>query len=243
MSEPLYYDLHLHSCLSPCGDNDMTPANIAGMAALKGLDVIALTDHNSCGNCAALMQAARAVSPSLLVLPGMELCTAEEIHVVCLFTALSDALAFDTCVAARSPFIENRPDIYGEQRYMDARDGVCGEEPRLLVAASSLPLLSVQALVAQHRGLCFPAHVDRHSYSALSCLGEFPPELSMPLAEVADPASLPALRAEHAFLRERRTITNSDAHYLWDIHERLYAIQAPRDPAGFLAALAARPDD
>lgn len=240
MSERLFYDLHLHSCLSPCGDNDMTPANIAGMAALKGLDVIALTDHNSCGNCQALMQAAEDAPRPLLVLPGMELCTAEEIHVVCLFAALNDALAFDAYVAAHSPFVANRPDIYGEQRYMDARDGVTGEEPRLLVAASSIPLLSVSALMERFHGLCFPAHVDRSSYSVLSSLGEFPPELSMALAEVADPAALPALREQHAFLRERRTITSSDAHYLWDIHERLYSLEAARDPAAFLAALAGR---
>ena len=72
---PLYYDLHLHSCLSPCGDDDMTPANIAGMASIKGLDVIALTDHNSCKNCPAAMLQGREYGVS--VIPGMELCTVE----------------------------------------------------------------------------------------------------------------------------------------------------------------------
>ena len=82
----LTYDFHIHTALSPCGDNDMTPGNLAGMAALAGLDAIAVTDHNSCGNCAAVLEAARGTG--LLVLPGMELCTAEEAHVVCLFPAL-----------------------------------------------------------------------------------------------------------------------------------------------------------
>ena len=92
----LTYDFHIHTALSPCGDNDMTPANLAGMAALAGLDAIAVTDHNSCGNCAAVMEAARGTG--LLVLPGMELCTAEEAHVVCLFPALEGALAFEAAV-------------------------------------------------------------------------------------------------------------------------------------------------
>ena len=96
MTEQLYYDLHLHSCLSPCGDNDMTPSNIAGMAALKGLDVIALTDHNSCRNCPALLRAAAHFG--LVALPGMELCTMEEVHVLCLFANLNDALDFDAAV-------------------------------------------------------------------------------------------------------------------------------------------------
>lgn len=79
----LAYDLHIHSCLSPCGDDDMTPANIAGMAALKGLDVVALTDHNTCRNCPAFMAAA--AEYGVLAVPGMEINTSEEVHAVCLF--------------------------------------------------------------------------------------------------------------------------------------------------------------
>ena len=78
---PLSYDLHIHSCLSPCGDDDMTPCNIAGMAALIGLDVIAVTDHNTCKNCPAVMDAASQYP--VTVIPGMELCTIEEVHVRC----------------------------------------------------------------------------------------------------------------------------------------------------------------
>lgn len=88
------YDLHVHSCLSPCGDDDMTPANIAGMAALKGLSVVALTDHNSAKNCPAFFKACEEVG--VLPIPGMELTTAEDIHVVALFKTLEEAMAFDT---------------------------------------------------------------------------------------------------------------------------------------------------
>ena len=95
----LNYDLHIHSCLSPCGDDDMTPANIVGMAVIKGLDLIAVTDHNSCKNCPAVLTMADAYG--LTALPGMELTTSEEVHVVCLFADLKDALAFDEYVYSR----------------------------------------------------------------------------------------------------------------------------------------------
>ena len=85
------YDLHIHSCLSPCGDDDMTPPNIANMAALLGLDLIAVTDHNSCRNAGAVMEAARMLGLPLRVLPGMEVTTAEEVHVVCLVPELAAA--------------------------------------------------------------------------------------------------------------------------------------------------------
>ena len=110
---PLYYDLHLHSCLSPCGDDDMTPANIVGMAAVKGLDVIALTDHNSCKNCPAAMK--HGEEYGVTVIPGMELTTSEEVHVVCLFPELNDALDFDQYVYERILPIKNKKNIFGEQ--------------------------------------------------------------------------------------------------------------------------------
>ena len=109
----LYYDLHIHSCLSPCGDQDMTPANIAGMAAIKGLDVIAVTDHNSCKNCPAVLAAAREYG--VLAIPGMEICTQEEVHAVCLFSELEAAMDFDDYVYQRLLPVENRPDIFGKQ--------------------------------------------------------------------------------------------------------------------------------
>ena len=86
------YDFHIHSCLSPCGDDDMTPQNIANMAKIMGYDIIALTDHNTCLNCPALMKVGEEIG--LTVIPGMELCTSEEVHIVCLFPSLDDALRF-----------------------------------------------------------------------------------------------------------------------------------------------------
>lgn len=118
------FDLHFHSCLSPCGDGAMTPATIAGMCKLAGIDVAALTDHNTCGNCAAFCQACQAYG--LLGLPGMELCTAEEVHVVCLLPDLAAADAFSRMVYDRLPPLENDRDIFGPQIYMDADDQRAG---------------------------------------------------------------------------------------------------------------------
>ena len=122
----LSYDLHLHSCLSPCGDGEMTPGNIAGMAMVNGLDVAALTDHNTARNCPAFLKWAERYG--LVGIPGMELCTAEEVHVVCLFARLEDALSFDKYVYARLLPVENRPEIFGEQVLMDQEDRPAGTE-------------------------------------------------------------------------------------------------------------------
>ena len=115
------YDLHLHSCLSPCADDDMTPYNIAGMAMLLGLQLLALTDHNSAKNCPAFFSACREYG--LVPVPGMELCTAEEIHLICLFPSLADAMAFDAEALPNQkpaggvwPAVDPRRRRYGDRR-------------------------------------------------------------------------------------------------------------------------------
>ena len=121
-----YYDFHIHSCLSPCADNDMTPNSIAGMAALAGLNLVALTDHNSCRNCPAFFAAAKRYG--IIPIAGMELTTAEDIHMVCLFESLEDALAFGEAVDRRRIRIPNRTDIFGDQLLVDENDEVRGNE-------------------------------------------------------------------------------------------------------------------
>ena len=128
----LTYDLHIHSCLSPCGDEDMTPGNIAGMAVVNGLDVIALTDHNSCKNCPAFMKIA--ADYGILALPGMELTTQEEAHVVCLLARLSDAMAFDAYVEKQLIPFPNNEEIFGRQIIRNEADEICGSVENLLLA-------------------------------------------------------------------------------------------------------------
>ena len=233
---PVFYDLHIHSCLSPCGDQDMTPNNIVNMALLKELELIALTDHNSCKNCPAIMKAA--AGTGLVVLPGMELTTAEEAHVVCLFPALDNAMAFDAFVHERLAPVKNAPDIFGEQLILDKNDDPIGHEDLLLVNATSISIDEAPVAVAQFCGLCFPAHIDRPSNSVLSNLGGIPPECGFHILEVAHPERFFAGGA-HSDLQEGYTVvTSSDAHDLGNISERIRCIHLETiDYAGLAARL------
>lgn len=208
------YDLHLHSCLSPCGDMDMTPYNLVNMAAIMGLEVVALTDHNCCLNCGSAMKAGAAAG--VTVVPGMELCTSEEIHVVCLFPTLADAMAFSGYVGERIPPIRNKPQIYGRQVVMDEGDRELEEQEILLVTASSISVMDVQRTVDAFHGACFPAHVDKPSYSVISALGDIPPECGFQFAEVSKNGDEAALRARYPSLS---FLHNSDAHYLEHMEE------------------------
>lgn len=218
-------DLHMHSCLSPCGDNDMTPYNIVNMAKLMGYDMIALTDHNSCLNCKAAISAGKEIG--LTVIPGMELCTAEEIHNVCLFPNLNSSLEFSKYVRSTMPEINNKPEIYGEQRIMDEKDCILGYESRLLTLASSIAEDDLVKTVSEYDGVCFPAHLDRASYSLLSVLGFLYPELGFKAAEFSRKAYVPLYLEKHPLLKGMKTFVNSDAHYLEDIPEPLNEIDLP----------------
>ena len=221
---PLYYDLHIHSCLSPCGDDDMTPANIAGMAAVKGLDVIALTDHNSCKNCPAILK--HGEEYGITVIPGMELTTAEEVHVVCLFPALGDAMAFDGYVYEHLLPIKNREDIFGKQQIMDADDQVTGNVERLLIGATDISFDQVFGLVESYRGIAYPAHIDKPTTSLLSNLGFVPPDSSFTCAEISTFDHLHQIQKEHPYFLQCKMLSSSDAHYLEDIREPDYQIYA-----------------
>lgn len=220
----LTYDLHIHSCLSPCGDDDMTPANIAGMAVVKGLDVVALTDHNTCRNCPAFLAAAREYG--VLALPGMELTTSEEIHAVCLFPGLEQALEFDRYVYQRLIKFPNRPEIFGRQQIYSPEDQICAEEPNLLLNATEISFQGLWELVLSFGGVMFPAHIDKTANSLIASLGAIPPDSRFTCAEVKDLKKLHGLRRDHPYLDRCRIISNSDAHYLEHINEPQLTILA-----------------
>lgn len=215
--ENLYYDLHIHSCASPCGDNDMTPANIAGMAMIKGLDVIAVTDHNTCKNCPAVLAAAEEYG--LLAIPGMEICTSEEVHAVCLFPDIEKAMEFDGYVYDRLPDIKNREDIFGKQEIYNSQDEKCGIIEKLLINATSISFDDLWELTASYGGVMFPAHIDKSANSLINNLGFIPPDSRFAAAEVHDLKKLHGLKAANPYLDSCRIVSNSDAHYLQDIHE------------------------
>ena len=212
-----YYDLHIHSCLSPCGDMDMTPNNITAMANLLGLDIIALTDHNSSLNCGAAIAAGR--ENGVVVVPGMELTTSEDIHAVCLFPTPERALEWSEYVDAHRIKVRNRPDIYGRQVIMNALDEEIGEVEHLLLPASEISIMDASRRVREFGGLCYPAHIDRDSLSILSVLGEIDGSCGFVTAEVADSGRLPELKRQHPILESLHIVTSSDAHYLENMRD------------------------
>lgn len=213
----LKYDFHIHSCLSPCGDNDMTPYNLVNMAKLLGYDIIALTDHNSCLNCPAALKAGE--EAGITVVPGMELCTSEEIHAVCLFHDLKKALEFSDYVKSTMPPVKNDASIFGEQLIMDSTDRIIGNEEILLTAASGISIDDAVKEVSRFGGAVFPAHLDRASYSVLSVLGFMYPEMGFAAAEFTHKAYIPQYEEKHPLLKEMKKLRNSDAHYLENMVE------------------------
>ena len=223
-----YYDFHIHSCLSPCADNDMTPNNIAGMAVLAGLQMVALTDHNSCRNCPAFFAAAK--KQGIIPIAGMELTTAEDIHVVCLFERLTDALAFNDEVDGLRIRFPNRVDIFGDQLLMDENDEIIGSEPDLLSNATEIRIDEVPSLVRKHHGICYPAHVDREANGIISTLGAFPEDLPYTMAELHNGEVADEYRKRYPILREKRFLVGSDAHYLWDIRDKANYFELEDEP-------------
>ena len=213
----LKYDFHLHSCLSPCGDNDMTPYNLVNMAKLMGYDIIALTDHNSCLNCPAAIKAGE--EAGITVVPGMELCTSEEIHTVCLFPTLEKALEFSEYVKTTMSPVMNDESIFGNQYIMDHTDKILGKEEILLTTASGISIDDVVREVSRFDGVAFPAHLDRASYSVLSVLGFMYPEMNFTCAEFTHKAYIPQYEEKHELLKGMIHLRNSDAHYLQDMRE------------------------
>lgn len=215
----LYYDFHIHSALSPCGDNDMTPNNLINMSIIKGLDAVALTDHNACENIRA---AAAVAGDKIIFIPGMEVETSEEVHIVTLFPTADAAEEMQRILVDSSPYIPNRPEIFGNQYIMDENDEICGEIDRMLVTASGLDIYTVVAAAKDLGGIAYPAHIDRESYSVLSNLGFIPPDLDISAVEITE-KSRTALEGEYS--NRYNIITSSDAHYLWDISERNHYIE------------------
>lgn len=212
-----FYDLHIHSCLSPCGDNDSTPNNIAGMGELNGLNIMALTDHNSCKNCPSFFKAAK--KHGIIPIAGMELTTAEEIHFICLFETLENAMIFDEFVANHLIKVENRVDIFGEQLILDENDEIIGNENYLLSNATDISLEEAYKKVNSLGGIIYPAHIDRTSYGILSVLGFFPEFPKFSCVEIHNKNRTEEMLKISGISKEK-IIFSSDAHFLWDVNEK-----------------------
>ena len=217
MIKRFYYDLHLHSCLSPCGDNDNTPANIAGMASLCALDIIALTDHNTTKNCPAFFAAAEKFG--IVPIAGMELTTSEDIHVVCLFETLDDANRFDAFVAKHRVLIKNKTEFFGEQLILDAEDNVIGCEEFLLPNATGISVDEIYDIARSFGGVAYPAHIDKDANSITAILGTVPSDSKFNLYELHSRESADDVSARFG-IDKKSFIFSSDAHYLTDMRDK-----------------------
>ena len=167
-----FYDLHIHSCLSPCGDDGNTPNNIVGMASLCGIKILALTDHNSSKNCPAFFFSAEKYG--IIPVAGMELTTAEDIHVVCLFEKLDEALEFDKFIEENRIKVKNKPQFFGNQYVLDKRDNLVSEIDVLLINATNISIEEICSVVNKFNGVCYPAHIDRDANGIIAILGTLP---------------------------------------------------------------------
>ncbi|MGI6192977.1 MAG: hypothetical protein ACOYI3_05395 [Christensenellales bacterium] len=209
-------DLHMHSCLSPCGSEDMTPNNIVNMSLLKGLDVIAVSDHNSAKNLPAV--AAVAQRAGILFLPAVEVQTKEEVHILAYLPAVEAALELGEVIRNKLLPIPNREDLFGPQIVMNEKDEEIEREERLLLQSADMSINELVAIVKSLGGAAVPAHINRKSYSIVNALG-FVPDGVFTTLEVSTNA--PAIRANTT---RYHMMFNSDAHDLREINERCFMI-------------------
>lgn len=207
----------------------MTPYNLVNMAKILGLDIIALTDHNSAQNCRAAMTVGESVG--LTVVPGMELCTSEEVHIVCLFDDVNNAEAFSDYVLSTVPPVKNRPEIFGDQLVMNGGDGIVGTQELLLTTASGISIENAVETVGQYGGVCYPAHIDRSSYSVISNLGMITDEMNFAAVEMTENADQNEYRSKYPIIKDMPVFVSSDAHYLENMREAKHTIDVAENSA------------
>mgnify|MGYP001094118835 CR=1 FL=1 len=208
-------DMHIHTCLSPCATLDMTPVHIVQEALRKKLDIIAITDHNSAENTPAVIAAAKGTG--LWVVPGMEITTSEEVHIIGLFPDLASAWSMQEVVYEHLMPGENDPDHFGLQVVANENDEVEAINTLLLIGATTMDLDETVDQIHLHRGLAVAAHLDREAFGILGQLGFIPPDLELDAVEVSRRLSLYQARARFEEYGRFPMVRSSDAHSLEDI--------------------------
>ena len=208
-------DLHVHTGASPCATKDMSPWNIVRMAQLENLSLIAITDHNTAANVATVMQVGDELG--LVVLPGIEVQTREEVHLLAIFPTLEAVLAFEQFILQHLPNIANHPKVFGEQIIYDACDRQIGSIERLLLQSVMLGVEEVGEAITDYTGLTIAAHINRRSYSLIGQLGFVPEALELDALEIDKSYSYEGFIDEFESLRDYPVLRNSDAHQLTDL--------------------------
>lgn len=202
------YDCHIHSALSPCAENDMTPVNIVGQAKLNGLDMIAVSDHNAIDNVPTAMKAGDAFG--VTVVPAIEVQTAEDIHVLCLFETYENLEKFYKTLVF--PEIKNKEEIFGEQLIMDEDDNVIGKRENLLLVSATVSSRHLPSAVKKYGGVAVAAHIDREANGMVQVLGmveEGYEAIELSLSAKRDVVS--------HYVKKYKVLVNSDAHKAEDI--------------------------
>jgi 3',5'-nucleoside bisphosphate phosphatase len=208
-------DLHIHSVLSPCGGLEMSPSALVNRAKELKLDIIAITDHNTMANCPAYKQVVEKENIKLIC--GVEIQTAEEIHLVALFDDDADILDFDRELYDSLLNIPNDPDYFGDQVVIDAEENIIRCEEKALINSSVWTLEEAIQKVHEYSGFCYPAHVDAHTFSVIGQLGFIPGDLKLDAIGLTAHAVLEDVIKKYPYLEKYALIRSSDAHYLADI--------------------------
>lgn len=207
-------DLHIHTCLSPCGDLKMTPQKIINQVLKNNIDIIAICDHNTAENVPALIKAAE--GKNVLVIPGMEICTREEIHILALFENLETVFEMQAKVYEKLHG-KNDPDVFGLQVIGNEFDEVLGFNDKLLISAVDLPVEEIVNRVHKLDGLAIASHIDRESYSVIGQLGFIPENLKFNALEISPKMEVDEARDKFPRYKDIAFIRNSDAHFIEDI--------------------------
>jgi len=210
-----FYDFHIHSDLSPCGDKDMTPNNIVNMAYIKGLNMIAVTDHNTIENYKAIEKIAQGLG--ILVVPGIEINTKEEVHILSYYKDYKSAKAVSDLIYESLPNIFNKSDIFGEQNIYNENDEIIGRLDKLLISASKYSIGEICTIVNKYNGVIVPAHINKKSNGILGVLGFFPTDINFEFIEISKSHELGERNKK--MVMNYKKLVSSDAHILENISE------------------------
>lgn len=216
-------DLHIHTVLSPCGDLEMSPQNIILRAKEKGLDMIAITDHNSTRHCRLTKTIGDRVGVKVLF--GCEVTSKEEIHCLAYFGNEEALFDFQLFIDANMPDIYNDPDKFGYQVEIDEDENIIYEEPKLLISAINKNIEDISRKVHSLDGIFILAHIDKTKNSVLSQLGFIPFDLEYDALELSYKCNKETFLLKNKYLKDRLFINSSDSHYIDSIGCSFFEIE------------------
>lgn len=223
MLAPFKADLHIHTVLSPCGDLEMSPTAIVARALERGLDMIAISDHNTTRQVKVAQRVGR--QKGLFVLGGVEVTSQEEAHCLCFFENDGQLDEFQCFLDAHLPPIPNDEDRFGYQLIVDENEEIVGEEPYHLLNAIDVDIDGIYDEVHRIGGLFVPAHVNKGTTSLMSQLGFVPPDLRADGIEINKFTTRDEFVKKFAYLKRFGFITDSDAHFInnvGDVYNVIY---------------------